>query len=101
MRTKLIKPSMEHRVIDGSVLCAERGKTGLSQADFASECGYSQQYQQKLEAEGLHEITSETAEQILTVLKKYNQCLTSWWFSVYTGRKLNKEFFRRKVLWLF
>lgn len=73
MRRKLIIPSTEHKTIDGSVLSSEREKTGLSQAAFAAECEYSQQYQQRLESSGLHEIKSATAEQILAVLKKYNQ----------------------------
>jgi transcriptional regulator with XRE-family HTH domain len=64
-------PSTEHKTIDGSVLSAEREKTGLSQAAFASECGYSQQYQQQLETSGRHEITSAKAEQILAVPEKY------------------------------
>ena len=69
---KLIRPSIiEHQTIDGSLLGAERYKTGLSQAAFAGECGHSQQFQQQLEVPGPHRITSAKAEQILTVLEKY------------------------------
>lgn len=68
-------PSIEHKTIDGSVLSTEREKTGLSQAAFASECGHSQQFQQQLEAPGLHEITSARAERILYFLEKYKQSL--------------------------
>ncbi len=75
MRSKLIIPSTEHKTIDGVVLSAEREKTGLSQAAFASECGHSQQYQQQIEALGTHEITSAKAERILAVLEKYKQSL--------------------------
>ena len=73
MRSKLIIPSTEHKTIDGFALSIERAKIGLSQAAFADECGYSQQYQQRLESSGLHEITLDTAEKILAVLKEYNQ----------------------------
>jgi transcriptional regulator with XRE-family HTH domain len=71
MRSKLIIPSTEHKNIDGSLLSAEREKTGLSQAAFASECGHSQQYQQQIEAPGFHEIKTAKAEQIFAVLEKY------------------------------
>lgn len=71
MRRKLITLSSEHRTIDGEVLSAEREKIGLSQAAFASECGYSQQYQQQIETSGLHEIKTAKAEQILAILEKY------------------------------
>ena len=71
MKSKLIIPSTEHKTINGLLLSAEREKIGLSQAAFAAECGYSQQYQQQLESSGLHEITSARAERILYVLEKY------------------------------
>ena len=71
MRSKLITPSTSHRSINGAELCKAREEIGLSQAAFASECGYSQQYQQQIEAPGLHEIKTAKAEQILAVLEKY------------------------------
>ncbi len=68
-------PSIEHQIIDGSLLSAEREKIGLSQAVFAAECGHSQQYQQQLESSGCHEIKTAKAEQISAVLEKYKQSL--------------------------
>ena len=73
MSSKLIKPSTKYKAINGLVLSIERKKTGLSQAAFAAECEYSQQYQQRLESSGLHEILSDTAKRILAILEKYNQ----------------------------
>lgn len=70
---KLFTESTNHKMLNGVELIKRREETGLSQAMFASACGYTQQYQQRLETKGFHEITSSTAEQILAVLKKYNQ----------------------------
>jgi predicted transcriptional regulator len=73
MRTKLIMPSKQHKAIAGLVLRGRREKTGLSQCGFAAACGHSQQYQQRLEVDGLHEITIEKARTILGVLEKYTR----------------------------
>ena len=65
---KLITPSIYHRTIDGVELIRRREALGLSQATFANLCGHSQQFQQRLEAPGGHEILATKADEIADLL---------------------------------
>lgn len=76
---KLISDSMYHRTLNGMELCRRREAIGLTQFQFAKECGWSKQYQARLEVPELHEVQTETAEKIegvfsqFSVIKKVNQ----------------------------
>jgi len=66
---KLFTESTEHKMLNGTELANRREALGWTQAEFASACGYSQQYQQHLETFGLHEIQTATAEKIMKILQ--------------------------------
>ena len=66
----LIKPAKYHRTIDGTELAKAREKTGMSQAEFAARCGWSQQFQSQLEYPEEKLITVEKAEKIMEILGK-------------------------------
>ena len=51
-----------------------RLKLGLTETQFAAECGHSQQFQQQIEAPAEHEITADKALQILTAIKTLKKC---------------------------
>lgn len=64
-----IEPSNMHRSIDGIQLARYRERMNLSQQQFANRCGWSQQFQSKLECPGRHEVNIDVVRQILFVLK--------------------------------
>lgn len=43
------KPAVHYRHVFGLDIMRARESTGLNQAEFADQCGWSQQYQQQLE----------------------------------------------------
>lgn len=65
---KLIDDSLFHKTLNGFELLRRREKAGLSQEEFAEKCDWSQQYQNQLEAPGLHEINIETAQKIVKTI---------------------------------
>ena len=60
----IISQSQYHRSINGIQLAMAREKVGLSQAAFAQKCGWSQQFQSRIEAPGMHEVSISIAETI-------------------------------------
>ena len=68
---KLITASKYHRTLNGMVLVRLREAIGISQADFAEYCGWSQQYQAQLESPGETEIPTYSATLIAALLKEY------------------------------
>ena len=65
---KLIRPSRFHFVIDGTALVKAREKRGMTQAEFAEKCGWTQQFQSKLEQPTEHEISREAGQSLERVL---------------------------------
>ncbi len=61
----LIKPSKKHFTVDGTELAAARNKMGLTQIQFGKLCGWTAQYQYKLELPGDHDIKSHAANKII------------------------------------
>lgn len=70
---KLITPSRYHRTLDGTVLAAMREEAGLTQAEFAKKCGWSQQFQSQIEAPKVHEISTLKAETVQNILVALSQ----------------------------
>jgi len=66
--SKLITPSKYHRTLNGTELVKWREAIGLTQAEFAERCGWSQQQQSRFETPYDHEIHISTVELILQVL---------------------------------
>ncbi len=54
-------------IYHGTQLVKLREKTGLTQEEFASKCGWTRQYQSRLELPFEHEITASKRETINTV----------------------------------
>jgi len=50
--------------LDGFVMTQRRNELGVTQAAFACACGWSQQYQSKLECSGKSEISTDKARTI-------------------------------------
>jgi len=66
---ELIGPSKYHRTLNGVELLKAREDMGLSQAQFADMCGWSHQYQSRLEVPEEHEISKDNAERIEKVVQ--------------------------------
>lgn len=65
---KLIKPSIYHRTLNGIELVKRREAAGLTQAEFAGRCGWSQQFQSQIEAPKEHEVCVDVANKIIQVI---------------------------------
>ena len=65
----VIYPSKYHRAVKGTELVKCREDMGLTQTEFAEKCGWSQQFQSRIERPGEHEITIDMAEKILLLIK--------------------------------
>ncbi len=65
----LIRPSDDHRKVNGTELVEAREGLFVSQRVFAKLCGWSQPYQCQLEVPGWHEIPTEQGEKILRVIE--------------------------------
>jgi transcriptional regulator with XRE-family HTH domain len=72
-RDGVVMASVYHRTVDGGRLFAVRLAMGVSQAAFAERCGHSQQFQQRIEAEGQHEVLASRAEAIAAALAWFEQ----------------------------
>jgi len=68
----LIGPSKYHRTLDGVELTKARERLKLSQEEFADKCGWTHQYQSRLEVPEMHEISAENAEKILELISFCN-----------------------------
>lgn len=77
--TDVVMPSVQHRAIHGTQLAIVRSALtdsagrAVSQAKFAAVCGHSQQFQQRIEAPGIHEVPVEMAEKILSAIRYFRQ----------------------------
>jgi len=66
----LFKEARYHKSLDGVVLSELRERSGLTQAEFASLCEWSQQYQQQLEIPEIHEVRIKIVNSIENAFKK-------------------------------
>lgn len=63
----IIKPSKDRKYLDGFALGRLRDDLGLTQESFAHLCGWTRQYQSKLES-SKHDVPCETADTIEAVI---------------------------------
>jgi hypothetical protein len=72
---EIILPSRYHRSVNSAKLTVIRQQMKLSQEEFARLCGWSQQFQCRLEGPGEHEISvtmAQTIQETLIKISNYN-----------------------------
>ena len=67
---KLITESRYHKTLNSTELIKRRESLGVSQAEFAEQCGWSPAYQCKLESPNLHEIGIKVADKIIAAFSE-------------------------------
>ncbi|KKK77000.1 hypothetical protein LCGC14_2857990 [marine sediment metagenome] len=65
----VISESQWHKSVDGDLLVKGRAALGLTQEEFALLCDHSRQFQSRIEAPGLHEVSVSKATEISMVLR--------------------------------
>ena len=68
----IIYPSSAHKELDGVALAKARERRGLTAYQFSLECGWTPQYQSKLEFPGRKEVPVDTAQTLLNILDKFS-----------------------------
>lgn len=65
----VISESQWHKSVDGNLLVEGRTALGLTQEEFALLCNHTRQFQSRIEAPGLHEVSAFKATEISMVLR--------------------------------
>ena len=73
----LVGPSVDHRMIDGDNLYLIRDQLGLTQQEFADQCGWTRENQSKIERLGKHEVPTATAETVLAAIDHFAKVIAN------------------------